>query len=123
LGKIGPDAAAAEAVLTKLLDGSDRCLAVASAWALTAVRPDSAEAIKKARPVLDAGLNDSDPLVRRCAVEALGGMGPSAKDALPALKKATTDSDPSVSAAAKKSVEAIGSGAVVKPRHRRLRDR
>jgi hypothetical protein len=50
-------------------------------------------------------------------------MGPSAKDALPALKKATTDSDPSVSAAAKKSVEAIGSGAVVKPRHRRLRDR
>jgi HEAT repeat protein len=112
LGKIGPDAAEAEPVLTKLLGDSKRCLAIASAWALVHIRPASAEVAAIALPVLMSGLADSTPMVRQCAAEALGGLGPAAKEAIPALQKAKDDEDKSVRAAAAKAIASIRGDAV-----------
>jgi HEAT repeat protein len=108
LGRIGPQAAAAEPALSKLLKNSDQTLALVSAWALTQIRPASADVAAKTLPVLIAGLSSPQPISRQSAAEALANLGPLAKSAVPALQKAAADKDKNVSATAAKALAAIG---------------
>jgi HEAT repeat protein len=111
LGRIGPDAAAAEPKLTDLLENADRRLALMAAWALVHIHP-CAEVAGKTVPLLIARLGDEFPLARKGAAEALGDLGPLAKDAVAPLQKvATGDEDQAVRAAAQKAVTAIQGGA------------
>ena len=107
LGKIGPGAAAAEPALLGLLKGPDRNAAVLSAWALGQIRPNSAEIAGKTVPVLVEGLAMPVEQCRLLAAEALGGLGPLAKDSATALQKATTDADQDVREAAAKATIAV----------------
>ena len=75
LGKIGPDAAAAEPVLSGLLTSPDANLALVSAWALAQIHPAPAEIAAKTLPVLTAGLKNPLPLGRQGAAEGLGSFG------------------------------------------------
>jgi HEAT repeat protein len=109
LGRIGPAAAEALPALFALLDNSDRQLALVSAWALVRISPASAEVAEKTLPVLIAGLKGRAPLARRGAAEALGGLGPAAKEAVPALRSAASDKDPSVRAAVARALALIHS--------------
>jgi HEAT repeat protein len=108
LGKIGPDAAAQKA-LTGLLKSSDRDLALVSAWVLAQVRPVTPELAAQTVPVLTAGLAAPLPLERQSAAEALGNLGPLAKNAttLAALQKAASDDDRAVRDAAADALKAI----------------
>ena len=54
-----------------------------------------------------AGLSDSLPETRKAAAEALGDLGPLARDAIPALQKATKDDSKAVREAAAKALESI----------------
>jgi HEAT repeat protein len=109
LGKIGPDAAAADAALLAALKSKDDSLALVSAWALSQIHPASAEMAAKTVPVLVAGLAATLPEHRKGAAEALGGLGPLAKDAVAALQKAASDEDKDVRDAAAQALKAIGS--------------
>ena len=110
MGKIGPDAAEAQPVLSGLLKSADRNLALASAWALVHIRPGSADVAAETLPVLMAGLADRLPLARRGAAEALGNLGPLAKEAVPALRKAVRDEDQDVRRAAVEALRSIRKG-------------
>lgn len=107
LGKIGPDATEAKPALLGLLKGSDEGLALASAWALAKIDPTSADVAKSVVPLLTVGLGDEMPLIRQGAAEALGILGPSAKEALPALQKATSDTNDDVREAALAAIKQI----------------
>ena len=96
LGKMGPAAAAAAPALAGLLQSPDANLALVGAWALVHVSPGSAEAAAKAVPVLIVGLASPMPVARRGAAEALGNLGPLAREATAALQKAAADKDPAV---------------------------
>jgi HEAT repeat protein len=112
LGRIGPGAAAAEPALFAALKSSDRSLAVLSAWALTRLHPPSQQMASRAMPVLLAGLEDALPQSRQAAADALGSLGPLAKEAVGALEKTANDQEPSVREAAAKALRAIaGRGA------------
>lgn len=108
LGDIGPDAATAEPLLVKAMGSKDASLAITAASALTQIQPRSAKAAARAVPVLVAGLTDSLSETRQAAAEALGELGPLARDAVPALQKATTDPDKAVRDAAAKALKSIG---------------
>jgi HEAT repeat protein len=63
-------------------------------------------------PVLLAGLEDALPQSRQAAADALGSLGPLAKEAVGALEKTANDQEPSVREAAAKALRAIaGRGA------------
>lgn len=108
LGKIGPDAAAAAPALSKTLQGSDALLALMSAWALTQIQPASPDVARKTVPVLIAGLAAPLPISRQAAAEALGSLGPRAKDARAALQKALQDNDEGVRQAASQAITSVG---------------
>jgi HEAT repeat protein len=109
LGKIGPQAAPAEPMLLKEISGKDVSLAVIAAWALTQIHPGSADAAAKAIPVLVAGLSDPLPETRKAAAEALGKLGPLARQAVPALQKSAKDDEAkTVREAAGKALQSIG---------------
>ena len=118
LGDIGCGAEAAKAALPALVellrdeDGrvraaaasaiSDMAVAIAvGSWNLppdrsvVSVYPAPAEA-KAAIPHLIGSLQDSEPLVRKCAAGALGSMGPDARTAVPALIELLRDKDAEV---------------------------
>jgi len=120
LGRIGPDAVAAVPALEKLLASSEDNVALAGAWALVQIQPSLPELAAKTVPALTAGLSHGLPLVRRGAAEALGRLGPAAKDAAPALKKIVGDEDeePSVREAAATALHSIEGGEA--PRVRRV---
>ena len=83
-------------------------LVLASAWAMAQIDPKSAEVAEKTLPVLTAGLTSDLPVARQGAAEALGQLGPAAKEAVPALEKmATSDKDKAVRAAAEKALALI----------------
>lgn len=107
LGSIGPDAAKAAPRLLPLLDGSDRNLALISAWSLSRMEPTAPNTAAKTVPVLISGLSATTPAARQAAAEALGGLGPLAKSALPALAKASADDNQAVRDAATKALAAI----------------
>jgi HEAT repeat protein len=105
LGRIGPNAASAEPLLLKAMKSKDASLSVVAAWALTKIdaHADKAETIS----VFIAGLSDSLPETRKAAAEALGDLGPAARDAVSALKKASGDESKPVREAAAKALEAV----------------
>jgi HEAT repeat protein len=107
LGKIGPSSASAEPLLQKALGSKDSSLAVVAAWAITQIEPRSAQTAAKVVPVLVTGLSDSLPESRKAAAEALGDLGPLARQALPALQKATKDDAKSVREAAEKALQSV----------------
>ena len=76
-------------------------------WQCQQEHNDHAEIASKTVPVLTAGLSAELPLVRRGAAEALGRLGPLAKEAIPALQKATNDKDATVREAAAKAIQSI----------------
>jgi HEAT repeat protein len=107
LGQIGPDAVAAQPALLDLLGNADRYLALVSAWALAHIDPAPAAIAAKTVPVLIEGLGLPLPQCRLSAAEALGRLGPLAKDAAAALQKASTDVDDAVRDAAAKALTAV----------------
>jgi HEAT repeat protein len=107
LGKIGPKAAVAEPILLKDMNGKDASLAVVSAWAYTQIQPRTAKIAATVVPVLAAGLSDSLPETRKAAAEALGELGPMAREAIPALQKADKDDNRAVRDAAAKALQSI----------------
>lgn len=107
LGQIGPSAVAAEPSLLEAMKSQDRSLAVLSAWALIQIHPPSQRIAARALPILIAGLEDSLPQSRQAAAEALGSLGPLAKEAVAALQKASADSEPSVRQAAAEALKLI----------------
>jgi len=107
LGKIGPGAAAAQAVLLEKLASPDGNLSLMSGWALTEICPASAEVAAKTVPVLTGALAQPLPQGRELAAEALGRLGPLAKDAAAALEKAAADEDKDVREAAAAALSAV----------------
>lgn len=86
LGRIGPGARDSAGILVKLLNSRER----------DGVRSQAAEALGKidpkpelAVPALIEALDDSDELVRRAAITALGTLGARARDAVPKLQAIT----------------------------------
>ncbi len=57
---------------------------------------------------LRAALKDQDAFVRRAAAEALGGIGPEAKEAVPDLRAALKDRNVGVRQAAAVALRKIG---------------
>ena len=105
---IGPDAAQAEPLILKAMESKDGSLAVTAATSLTEIQPQSKEAAAKAIAVLTAGLSDPLPETREAAAEALGRMGPMAREAAAALQKtAKDDANKAVRQAAAKALEAV----------------
>lgn len=107
LGSIGPGAVSAEPGLLEAIQSKDRSLAVLAAWALTRLHPPSQQIAARAMPILVSGLDDPLAQSRQVAAEALGGLGPLAKDALAPLQKATSDKEPAVRDAATEAIKLI----------------
>jgi HEAT repeat protein len=74
---------------------------------LNKIHPASADMAAKTVPVLVAGLSDPLAKNRQAAVEALGELGPLAKDAAAALEKAQGDKDRAVREAAAKALKSV----------------
>ena len=115
LGKIGPNASAAEATLVDKLTSKDDNVRMMSGWALAQISGSSPAVAAKAVPVLAAGLSLADMQDKLLAAETLGGFGPLAKDAAEALKKASLDADRNVAEAATASLKAIETGVGTSP--------
>jgi HEAT repeat protein len=99
LGKVGPGAKPAAAVLIEALqEARVRRWAV---YALGRIGPDARAAV----PAMIERLQDEDMYVRRATASALGGIGPAARAALPALKELLHDPNRRIAEAA---AEAIG---------------
>ncbi len=88
LGNIGPEAAAGGPQVLEAMKSKDKALAVIAASTFMRIHPGSAEAAAKAVPVLLAGLAESLPETRKAAAEALGELGPLARQAAAALQEA-----------------------------------
>ena len=108
LCQIGPAAMPAKSELVGNLGGADQFLAMASACALARVHPECPETAAKSVPVLIESLGEPDVMTRLHAAQALGCLGPLAKDAVPVLKKALDDPNETVRAAASEALKAIG---------------
>ena len=107
LGKIGPAAAEAEPALSDLLKSPHRNVALASAWAMVQIRPGSAEVAAQTLPALTAGLASDLAVAREGAAEALGQLGPLAKEAVAALEQTANDKNENVRLAAAKALGSI----------------
>src|SRR5262249_27785245 len=98
LGEIGLDEAAAVPALTDALKDSDGRFRVEAALALYRIEPQPAH-LRTLTEFLQA------PATRVNAAQALGKLGPSAKQAVPALKAACRDANGGVRSAA---LDALG---------------
>jgi HEAT repeat protein len=107
LGLIGPEAKAAVPVLAELLKAEDGWTRIHVAIALWRIDKHPA-----AVPTLIAGLNEKEPGRRLDAIEALGRIGPEAKEAVPALAEALNDEKDYVGQAAAEALGRIGVDAV-----------
>jgi HEAT repeat protein len=107
LGKMGPSAAAAQPDLLQLVKGPECPLSLIGAWALVEIGGPTEEVASAVVPALTAGLKDSLPKAQEAAAEALGALGPLAKDAVGPLTEASTDKNESVRAAAAKALRKI----------------
>ena len=108
LGKIGPDAVEAKAALIENLASENDFLPESSAWALSQICPECAETAPKTVPLLAKALDDPQPTVRLGAIEALGALGPLAKNATEPLKKLAEGGDDLVAPAAAEALKKIG---------------
>jgi HEAT repeat protein len=118
--------------LTPLLGDGDFSVRIAAAFAMQKLAPERrefvpvfAEAIRKgvggvivdigsmgpdavwAVPLLTEALAGPEDTLQWLAAEALGKIGPRARDAIPALEKATRSKDERVSAAAKTALQSV----------------
>ncbi len=101
LGRIGPDAVAAEPLLRKLAEADNELMATVAIWAVLKIKPDDAALFETAVPKLRHALKHEQDLVRLEAAVALGEIGPRAETALPMLELlAEEDPSPNVRAAA-----------------------
>jgi HEAT repeat protein len=108
LGRIGPDAAAAEPLVRKLAESEDEIMATVAVWAALKIKPDDASLFKTAIPKLRHTLNQERPLARLEAAVALGEIGPAASTALPMLDMmAEEDPSPEVRAASEAAAKQI----------------
>jgi HEAT repeat protein len=100
LGQIGPVAANAVPVLTRVLDSSEHenaFVRAGSAWALGHIGPAAKEAVPSMRRWLGLeGYVSKQVTVRRSCAEALGNIGSSARDAIPELENLLKDPDAGV---------------------------
>ena len=92
-------------MLSRLLKSPDGNLALACTGRSSKSTPPRGRLPEKTLPVLIAGLTNPLPLARQGAAEALGRLGPSAKEATAALQKAMNDEDKTVRDAAAKAVQ------------------
>jgi HEAT repeat protein len=107
LGRIGPAVIEAKPALTEQLDAVDPFLDLATAWALARIHPECSKTAPKTVPKLAKGLQQEEPLVRAEACQALGCLGPLAKQAVPALKEALNNENELVRESAAAALEAI----------------
>jgi HEAT repeat protein len=103
LGECGPRAMSAAPALLKRLKDEEGSVRVASALALLRIAPDPHGAAAMA--TLIGELKNPDLLVRILAADALGTLGPRAKDAAAALKAASEDPEPEVRQAVKDALK------------------
>jgi HEAT repeat protein len=136
LGRIGPDARAAVAPLTKMLAEADESTRSGAAEALGEIGRDAGPAVPDlarllsdrawfvagnaatalgrigapAVTALNQALRGRDPQVRHLAITALGEVGPDAAAALPDLLRALADPDEETRTAAAEAIGPIGKG-------------
>ena len=108
LGRIGPAARGATGKLRPMLESDEPLVRVVSAWALVHITPQDDEVSRKAVPILIQGLKSETVAVRRGSANALGKLGPKARDAAGALTDATRDPDETVRTAALAALEQLG---------------
>ena len=106
-GSLGSAATQAIPILEANLQGSDKFLQVASAWALVRISPDDQQIAEECIDPLVRGLSLSDALLRAEAATSLGRLGLSAKRAAPALEGIRNDTDESVRTAANEALKSI----------------
>jgi vesicle coat complex subunit len=94
--------------LQKLLQDKDEYVQITSAWALAHIDPrNSAKVCLKP---LERGLKHSDARTRLAAAEALGLLGPGAREADASLAELREDEDPAVRKAVAEAIEKINNG-------------
>ena len=112
LGRIGPDAVAALPTLRGLLASDNVLAGETSAWALTQIRPGSAEIAAEAVPVLIKALSSKMPAVRPGSRQGVGRARSAGRKRQDALNRvAAGDEDPAVKAAAAKALPLVRGGA------------
>lgn len=137
LGEIGPEAKAAVPVLSRLLEASELEARVAAAAALARISPDTPgiaeplvaslrynrgfsqwfaqQALRelgaRSVPALVKVADDPSPIVRRLAIETLGGIGEPAGEAAPVLSVKLQDPDEWVRRAAADALGKMGAAA------------
>ncbi|HVC96148.1 MAG TPA: HEAT repeat domain-containing protein [Pirellulales bacterium] len=116
LGRIGPAAANASAVLARLLADEEFYIVGGDFYGNggTSFEPGERAALALGRigvaavPALRAALKDDEPLARQHAAQALESMGPPARDALDDLMTALIDPNRRVRASAAKALGKMG---------------
>jgi len=108
LGRIGPASRGAVGKLRPMLESDEPLVRVVSAWALVHITPQDDEVTRKAVPILIQGLKSETVAVRRGSANALGKLGPKAREAAGALTDATRDPDATVRTAALAALEQLG---------------
>lgn len=105
LSRIGPGARGA-------LGDVERCCRTDSSPSVRLAALIAAEKLagEEAAPVLTAALEDSSPVVRKGAVEALNRSGPAAPELEPKLRALLSDPDPDVRGAAATALKGLGVG-------------
>jgi HEAT repeat protein len=104
LARLGPAAASAVPVLTRMLSSRFLQTRIAAAEALTAIGPAAASAV----PVLTTGLSDSYADARQAMATCLAHIGPAAESAVPGLLPLLADRQFQVREAAASALEHIG---------------
>jgi HEAT repeat protein len=93
LGKIGPAASPAEALLRKEMASTKPFEKVVSAWAVAKLDPQDHTRVQAAVPILVEGLTSKDVRVRSAAARSLFDLHPGPAVVQPLLKKAMENAD------------------------------
>jgi HEAT repeat protein len=93
LGRIGPAAIEAEALLRSLASAEDETMATVAVWAALKVKPEDKSLFEAAVPRLRRALRGDREMARLEAAAALGDIGPAAEAALPILELVSEEDD------------------------------
>jgi HEAT repeat protein len=93
LGRIGPAAIEAEALLRSLASAEDETMATVAVWAALKVKPEDKSLFEAAVPRLRRALRGDREVARLEAAAALGDIGPAAEAALPILELVSEEDD------------------------------